>query len=196
MRRRNPAPRRARVALGTPDYYRFRNTDYLRRAGTMPFDQPPPYYLAFGARNLTTYLTETRPRLSTKGQEFIDRVAVRLQELLEELALQRPGFYSSMEEGRQESIEGRNEEFERLAFATHIRAYCESGWSELRPGDRAAIIADVPFSHWLASVRDGTALALNWECGRGWRDAVLSVYAQMGITEWATQFMRTVGWHQ
>ena len=164
MRRAFPALRPERVTIGTPDYYRFRHSDYFRRADTMPFPRPPSYYLDFGERNLTTFLTETRPGLSPVGQAFIDKVAVRLQELLEETVAARPGYFLSLEEGSG-SMSDRDLEFQEFAYVTHIRAYCESGWGDVPPADQAAVILDIPLEHAANLLMFETGWSIYDDCG-------------------------------
>lgn len=115
-------------ALGTPDYYQFRNDDFKRRN---PDLEAPHYYLDFGKRNLEKYLNETYYKLTQTGKDFLDKVKVSLQRKMEDKLISDPLAFAELERN--------DEEFREFAYETHIPVYCESGWGELPLSDNREI---------------------------------------------------------
>lgn len=149
--------------LGSLDYYRFRHSDFLRRN---PDLQPPDYYLEFGERNLQTFVSETRPKLTVQGQQFLDTVKQDLQRRIENALNANPESFSELEKN--------SYAFRQFAYLTHISAYCEAGWENLPQQDRDTIIGDISWLDKYDPLQVGgvtSGFLITYNCGT-WRDLI------------------------
>ena len=138
--------------LGSLDYYRFRNQDFVARN---PNISSPDYYLNFGDKYLRRFRLEVRPNLTQQGQEFIDRVGVALQRRMEEELRSNPRAFAELERD--------SDKFREFAYETHVAAYCESGWRDLPLSDNQAIARSVDSRDLLRGIP--TSLGISAKCG-------------------------------
>jgi hypothetical protein len=110
--------------VGTPEYYRARHDDFVRRN---PGKTPPDYYLGYGDKYANRFLKETAPKLSPAGQEWLQKTFVALQQKMEDLRKKDPAAFARLEQDP--------EAFKKFAYGTHPDAYLESGLSKLPPKD-------------------------------------------------------------
>lgn len=122
------APKPYPGKLGTSDYYNFRYRESIERH---PGVGPAGYYKDFGEKYFNRFMTETYPNLSPKGQEFITRVGIGLQQAIEDKLKENPVEFAF--------LELNNLNFTRFAFQTHVAVYCNSGWGNLDNADRNTI---------------------------------------------------------
>lgn len=149
--------------LGSLDYYRFRFNDFVRRN---PDLQPPDYYLEFGEKNLMMFVSETRPKLTAQGQQFLDTVKQDLQRRIENVLNANPESFSELEK--------KSYLFRQVAFLTHIEAYCDAGWESLPQQDRDTIIGDVDWLDKYNPLQVGgvtSGFLITYSCGT-WRDLI------------------------
>lgn len=116
--------------IGKVDYYRARNTDYLRRHRVTP---PPDYYLDYGDKYASRFTKVLRPKLSKQGQIWVDKTFILLQQAIEKkLAKDRISF---------DFLEQNAAKFRDFAYDTHPKAYLDGGLDELPAWDLVKILA-------------------------------------------------------
>jgi hypothetical protein len=123
-------PATLRSSIGNVNYYRERNTDYLRRHAAPP---PPDYYLSYGDKYARRFTRVLRPKLSLTGQLWLDRTFVLLQEAIENRRDKNPSKF--------DELERNNDEFRSFAYGTHKDAYLNAGLRFLPISDLAQIAA-------------------------------------------------------
>lgn len=120
----NPAP----VQVGTPDYYKQRLADFEARNPGMT---PPDYYLGYGDKYMERFASLDSTDLSPAGLAWRDRTTVALQSAIEDLRIREPERFAQLE---------RNPaEFREFAFASHPKAYVDSGLYQLSAQDLSVI---------------------------------------------------------
>lgn len=112
-------PAAGTVATGTASYYLDRLVDFLQRC---PESSPPSYYADYGNKCLGQFLV-TKPRLSPRGQLWIDDTLELLQEMMEQERRRDDVRFAEMEQD--------DDAFREFAFGTHARAYQDAGVFEL-----------------------------------------------------------------
>jgi hypothetical protein len=129
----DPAPA---DAIGKCPYYVWRNNNFIERHPACPRN-PPEYYLGYGYKYCVRFSTETYPKLSEKGKNWLVEARLRLQKAIE-IKLKKNG-----------EIELDSKEFGDFAFASHPDAYWEAGLGELHPLDLLRIGWTPDFKEWL-----------------------------------------------
>jgi len=120
----NPAP----VQVGTREYYQQRLEDFQQRN---PGATPPDYYLDYGDKYLERFSSLDSSDLSPAGLAWRDRTIVALQSAIEDLRINDPQRFADLE---------RNPtEFREFAFASHPKAYVDSGLYHLSAQDLSVI---------------------------------------------------------
>ena len=109
-------PASLRVQVGTPDYYRMRNDDFLARH---PGGTPPDYYLGYGDKYVHLFSAVLRPKLSMRGREWLDCTLVALQTAIEDRLDADPAAFARLEE--------QGPVFRHFAYGTHPGAYVRCG---------------------------------------------------------------------
>lgn len=120
-----PAPA---SVLGTVDYYRWRAADFARRHPGQPV---PDYYLGYGDKYIHRFTDETAPKLSAKGQVWLDKARLNLQTAIEGELRRDPVAFDKLEQ--------QPRKFTRFAYGTHPNAYLKAGISGLPVRDLVAI---------------------------------------------------------
>jgi hypothetical protein len=108
-----PAP----VSIGI-DYYVLRRRDYVARHATQK-SQPPDYYLAYGDKYCRRFRLELRQRFTPRGQAWIDKTCILLQQMLEQKRTEDPLAFARLEENAGA--------FRSLAYSQHAAAYIRGG---------------------------------------------------------------------
>ena len=100
-----PAPKEI---MGGPYYYYYRNKDYASRHQGIDND----YYKNYGEKYNAKFKFQTKPKLSSLGQKWVDEVALNLQIALENRLQKDDGteFEASTD-------------FNSYAYKTHVEAY-------------------------------------------------------------------------
>lgn len=125
--------------VGSTSYYQARAKDFSDRNG---HNLPIPYYLDYGLKYEQRFIS-LRDKLSPNGREWVRQTHYRLQRFIEEFREREPRNFVALE---------RNEaRFREFAFATHPKAYVESGLCDLDFSDKLLIgsepdLADTIFS--------------------------------------------------
>ncbi|HRL21278.1 MAG TPA: hypothetical protein PLG97_06500 [Alcaligenes sp.] len=132
------------------------NGDWSRHANFMARHigcghQPPDYYVSYGYYYCPTYGEKLRPRLSPKGQDWLDDARYNLQKNIEK------GFEQNMKRKEitiacrrypnrtvnmavaQYELEVTPATFKTFAFKTHVPAYLDAGLADLPLSDLAKI---------------------------------------------------------
>jgi hypothetical protein len=125
------APASLRSAIGTLDYYRRRNADFIARNG--PSVAPPDYYLGYGDKYVRRFSAVLRPTLSRAGKAWLDCTLITLQTAVEDRRDANPAAFAALERD--------SDAFREFAYATHSDAYTSCGLCHLSAGDLAAIVA-------------------------------------------------------
>ena len=149
--------------LGSPDYYRFRYDDFVKRN---PCKEAPDYYLKFGEPNLNTFINTTYPKLTLPGRKFIDTVKRSLQVIMEALLNNNPESFGELEKS--------SYNFRQVAYVTHISVYCKAGWGNLPQQDRDTIIGDISWLNKYNPLNVGgiySGLLIEYKCG-SWHDLI------------------------
>lgn len=122
--------------MGTPEYYRWRYNNAIERGIDESIARS--YYLDYGEKYATRFLTETRPKMSDKGKAWIDEVALGLQELME----------NRLSQNDASELEMNIRDFRKEAFEMHVHAYLnEQGTqlSDLPISDFVKILGTIDF---------------------------------------------------
>ena len=117
-------PKQLTHKIGKLDYYRERNRDYIRRHKIPP---PPDYYLDYGDKYAIRFTKVLRPKLSKKGQFWIDKTFILLQQAMEDRLIKSRTAFDLLEQNA--------DEFRNFAYGTHPDAYLDGGLDELPPTD-------------------------------------------------------------
>lgn len=115
-------------SVGTLEYYRQRNDDFIARN---PGVEPPDYYMDYGDKYARRFTEELAPNLSPRGQEWLVDARRGLQERIEARRAEDPAAFAELE---------RNPDaFRRFAYDTHPDAYLDAGLASLPPRDLVQI---------------------------------------------------------
>jgi outer membrane protein OmpA-like peptidoglycan-associated protein len=109
-----PASLRAKV--GTLDYYRLRNDDFMARH---PTGSAPDYYLGYGDKYVHRFSAALRPKLSYRGKDWLDCTLAALQGSIEDRRDADPAAFAKLEEN--------SHDFRHFAYDTHVGAYVGCG---------------------------------------------------------------------
>lgn len=118
----------AEVRTPSPDYYRQRYDDFVRRN---PGQKPPDYYLNYGQKYLEKFSSLGPKDLSTQGLAWRDRTLKALQDAIETKRAEDPAGFAQLERDP--------EAFKRFAYDSHADAYVNSGLLELPAQDLVKI---------------------------------------------------------
>jgi hypothetical protein len=110
------------------------------------------YLVGYGAKYAERFYTETRPWMSTRGQEWIDQVLVCLQHELR----------SSIDETTS------CEDIRTIAFDSHPVCYLEHGLCQLPPWDIAKVLWTVDLSDWFSADAARQIAAVAAGCGESY----------------------------
>jgi len=121
------------VPVGTASYYSDRYDDFKRRHPDLP---PPTYYLNYGKKYYDRFQTIVKPRLSSQGKQWLDKVAKSLQEKME--ARIGDTFVTKI---AFDSLERNDKLFNEFAYATHCEVYVDAGLWQLSTEDLIMIRA-------------------------------------------------------
>jgi len=124
-------PASLRSDIGTMNYYRKRNTDFMSRSE--PGETPPDYYLNYGDKYVNKFKTVLRPKLSSTGQKWLDCTLVALQTAIEDKRDANPWAFAEMERD--------NDKFRDFAYGTHSTTYVDCGVCELPIVDQTQIVS-------------------------------------------------------
>lgn len=106
--------------FGTTEYYKWRETDFqLRNFLSNQQLSPPNYYLNYGDKYSVRFTEKIRPKLSEKGQEWLDKTLVLLQLSTEALLM------------KDRSLELDPIAYRKQLFALHPHVYETAGFFEL-----------------------------------------------------------------
>ena len=94
---------------------------------------PDGYLLGYGTRYSSRFYRETRPRMSARGQQWIDDVLVCLQQTLHDAI----------------DAETSCEDIRTIAFDSHPACYVDAGFCTLPLGDVWQVVRTVEASDWL-----------------------------------------------
>jgi hypothetical protein len=108
------------------------------------------YLLGYGARYAERFYRATRPRMSARGQRWIDDVLVCLQVELKESIDATTGC----------------DDIRELAFDSHPRCYVEAGFCTLPFFDVFHVVTTVDVRDWLGSSAARQAVETAIGCGR------------------------------
>jgi hypothetical protein len=118
----------AEVRTPSPDYYRQRLDDFVRRN---PGVKPPDYYLNYGQKYLEKFSSLGPKDLSTEGLAWRDRTLKALQDAIETKRAEDPAGFAQLERDP--------EAFKKFAYDTHADAYVNSGLLKLPVQDLVKI---------------------------------------------------------
>lgn len=116
------------------NYYVLRWRDYLSRHADQNASaaQPPDYYLAYGDKYCRRFRLELRQRFSPRGQAWIDKTCILLQQMLEQKRTEDPLAFARLEEDAGT--------FRSLAYSQHAAAYIRGGIAGLSLHDLILIL--------------------------------------------------------
>ena len=120
-----PTPVPASI-MGTIGYYRWRHQDFMQRHPDLTErdrNRIPDYYLDYGDKYITRFTRELYPKLSDKGQAWLVKARLNLQEAIEERRAADPRAFAQLEEDPKA--------FRSFAFFTHQQAYMDAGLATL-----------------------------------------------------------------
>lgn len=119
---------------GKPSYYDQGVLDFLKRYPELLEKDAPKYYVEYGKKYFQRFTNnDTKPKLSSAGQEWVDDTSVALQVKLSNILIENPG------------IELDESLLKEKAFESHVDAYIESGLLELPMSDKIQILFTVDF---------------------------------------------------
>ena len=118
----------AEVRTPSPDYYRQRYDDFVRRN---PGVKPPDYYLGYGQKYLEKFSSLGPKDLSPAGLAWRDRTLQALQDAIESKRAEDPVAFAQLERDP--------EAFKRFAYDSHADAYVNSGLLKLPVQDLVKI---------------------------------------------------------
>lgn len=128
----DPAPEEE---LGKCPYYVWRNENFKIRHGGCD-KRPPGYYLGYGYKYCVRFGTETAPKLSPAGKDWLATARFLLQRYIEDELIRNP------------KLELDSAEFKDYAFKTHPKAYWKAGLGELPITDLIIIGFTPDFKEW------------------------------------------------
>lgn len=117
------------VPTGTLEYYRQRLNDFVARN---PGVQPPPYYLDYGDRYVRAFSALGPEDLSPAGLAWRDKTLEALQKSIETFARKDQADFARLERDP--------DGFKKFAYATHPKAYLDSGLLDLPAQDLITIM--------------------------------------------------------
>ncbi len=118
----------AEVRTPSPDYYRQRHDDFVRRN---PGVTPPDYYLNYGQKYLEKFSNLGPKDLSTEGLAWRDRTLKALQDAIETKRAEDPVAFAQLERDP--------EAFKKFCYDSHADAYVNSGLLKLPAQDLVKI---------------------------------------------------------
>jgi RHS repeat-associated protein len=121
-------PKKPKPVKKGDNYYKDRLKDFKTRN---PNRKAPEYYLNYGNKYLRRFKYETKQTLSKKGQKWLDKALINLQDEMEK----------GLEQNK--NIELNNEKFTDFAFDTHVNAYEKAGILKLGVVDKVKIMLTV-----------------------------------------------------
>ena len=113
-------PASLRSDIGKVDYYLFRLRDYNKRHINPP---APDYYLNYGDKYARRFTTVLKSQLSSKGQAWVDKTFVLLQQAIENKRDVEPKAFDLLEQ--------KADKFKTFAYETHSKAYLDGGLGDL-----------------------------------------------------------------
>ena len=151
-------PASLRSEIGTLNYYRKRNDDFVSRAD--PGETPPDYYLSYGEKYVNRFRTVLRPNLSPSGQAWLDCSLRALQTAIEDRRDANPWEFAELERD--------NARFRDFAYATHSNAYVSCGVCQLSIVDQVKIAATPDFRDLLSLGGVGQIIDTFLQCQPSW----------------------------
>ena len=107
--------------VGSIDYYRQRNDDFVQRyTGRL---QPPDYYLSYGDKYCRRFTNEMTPKLSDEGKVWLTQARILLQVAIEDKRAADPRQFDVLEKDSQS--------FRAFAYETHPQVYWDAGLGNL-----------------------------------------------------------------
>ena len=97
--------------MGTKEYYKFRNEDYLKRHPDKKPEEAPKYYMNYGYKYCERFSEKTKDQLSPSGKKWLDEVLLNLQEAMEQALVNDP------------MLEENDDKHYQFAFDSHVDAY-------------------------------------------------------------------------
>jgi hypothetical protein len=128
-------PASFRSAVGSTDYYRLRNSDFVSRADAG--EAPPSYYLGYGDRYVNRFKTVLRPNLSPAGQAWVDCTVAALQTAIEDRRDANPWAFAELERD--------GAKFQDFCYGAHADAYVSCGVCALSIVDELKIVMTPDF---------------------------------------------------
>jgi len=122
----------AEVRTPSPDYYRQRHDDFVRRN---PGATPPDYYLNYGQKYCDKFSALGSKDLSPAGLAWRDKTLAALQDAVETKRAEDPAGFAQLERDP--------EAFKKFCYDTHADAYVNSGLFKL-PAQDLVKIATTP----------------------------------------------------
>lgn len=113
-------PASLRSDIGKVDYYLLRLRDYNKRHIKPP---APDYYLNYGDKYARRFTYVLKSQLSPKGQAWVDRTFVMLQQAIENKRDADPKAFDLLEQ--------KADKFKDFAYETHSKAYLDGGLRDL-----------------------------------------------------------------
>jgi hypothetical protein len=110
---------------------------------------PDGYLLGYGTRYSQRFYKEARPRMSSRGQRWIDDVLVCLQRDLRDAI----------------DVETSCEDIRTIAFDSHPQCYVEAGFCALPVWDVLTVVWTIDASDWLGSSAARQAVRTALGCG-------------------------------
>jgi hypothetical protein len=122
--------------------------------------KPPSYYVSYGYYYCSTYGAKLKPRLSEKGQVWLDNARWYLQQNMEDglnqnmlgekinIKSKKPGNGSLAMKVPRYDLELDDDVFTTFAFRTHPLAYLDGGLAELPVWDLAQIAMQPNIQEW------------------------------------------------
>lgn len=118
---------------------------------------PDGYLLGYGTKYAQRFYRDTRPRMTARGQQWIDDVLVCLQGSL------------------RDSIDASTscDDLRTIAFDSHPACYVEAGFCTLSPWDIAQVVWSIDLRDWLGkdSARQVVTTAL--DCGNQYTRSIV-----------------------
>jgi hypothetical protein len=110
---------------------------------------PDGYLIGYGAKYAERFYTQTRPRMTPRGQEWIDDVLVCLQSSL------------------RDSIDASTscEDIRTIAFDSHPACYVEAGFCSLSPWDIAQVVWTIDLRDWASREAAKQVVTTALDCG-------------------------------
>ncbi len=121
---------------------------------------PDGYLIGYGAKYAERFYTQTRPRMSPRGQEWLDDVLVCLQATL------------------RDSIDANTscDDIRTIAFDSHPACYVDAGFCTLSPWDIAQVVWTIDLRDWTSREAAKQVVTTALDCGGEYAQTIRALF--------------------